>query len=221
MHLVPSATPSFLKLSDVETFYAHETVKVVKITRAMLMTPKGRSAATNLVGHRDDETPSQFAARVISTADPTALFRVLAAGGISENDIRAAYHSCWVSSALRFVRRCREFPKPPFDRIGHHGHTMLSVAINGEAELAVYWLVRSGASPRAPNANGMTALSRSVERCVKRCQFAIDECVHERMKILMLCDVGEPAAGDAFADAMYHEMTRADDSRKRQRNSKK
>jgi hypothetical protein len=225
MHLVPVATQSFLKLADVEKFYARETVNVVKTTRAMLMTARGRAAATKHVGHIDAETSAQFAARVISTANPTALVDALRADGIPENYTCAAYHCCWVSTALRFAKGCRDFPRPPFDRVGNSGQTMLSIAINCEAEIAVYWLVRSGASPRAPNANGITALSRCVERCVRSCVFAIDECVHERMKILMLCDAGNPRAGDEFADAMFYEMTRVVDEPKktatRKRKSKK
>lgn len=225
MHLVPVATQSFLNLADVEMFYARETVKVVKTTRAMLMTPRGRAAATKHVGLIDAETPSQFSARVISTATPAALCNALAADGIPENYTRAAYHCCWVSAALRFTKRCRDFQRPPIDRVGSSGQTMLSVAITCDAEIAVYWLVRSGASPRAPNTNGTTALSRCVERCVRCCPFAIDECVHERMKLLMLCDAGEPRAGDAFADTMLLEMTRVVDepkkTTKRKRKSKK
>jgi hypothetical protein len=212
---VPEPTPSFLNLADVQTFYARETVKVVRTTRAMLMTPRGRAAATKHVGYLEGETPSQFAARVIGTANPTALFTALATDGISENETRSAYHCCWVSTALRFAKRCREFPNLLFDRVGNSGNTILSLAVTGEAEIAVFWLLHSGASPRSPNTNGTTALSRGVERCVQKCLFAIDECVHERMKILMLCDAGDPRAGDVFADAMLCEMTRAVDEPKK------
>ena len=222
----PVPTPSFLNLADVQMFYARETVNVVKTTRAMLMTPRGRAAATKHVGHLEGETPSQFAARVISTANPTALFTALATDGISETETRLAYHCCWVSNALRFAKRCREFPNLSINRVGNCGSTILSLAVTGEAEIAVFWLVHGGASPRAPNTNGKTALSRCVERCVQRCLFAIDECVHERMKILMLCDAGNPREGDVFADSMLYEMTRVLDepkktAAKRKRKSKK
>jgi hypothetical protein len=220
IHLVPATTPYSLNLADVEAFYVRESVKIVKSTRAMLMKPQGRAAATKLVGHRDDETPLQFAARVVSTAPPRALFFALAAGGVSKKALNAAFHCCWLLTALRFAKRCRELPNPPFDRVGTRGQTILGLAINDDAELAVFWLIRSGASPRAPTENNKTALSLCVACCQKHCKFAIDECVHERMKILMLCDAGNPPAGYAFADAMYSEMTRADtEPNKRKRNS--
>lgn len=211
-----------LNLADVDTYYARETVKVVKITRALLMTARGRAAAAVCVGHLAKETPIEFVARVISTANPSALFDALVVNGISETETRAAYHCCWVSTALRFAKRCREVPGCHIDRVGRLGNTILAIAINGEAELAVYWLLRAGASPRAPNINGTTPLSCGILRCIKNCVFAIDECVHERMKILMLCDSGTPPSEDMFADAVLQEMTRAVAApKKRQRPSKK
>lgn len=221
MLLVPEAPPSVLNLADVETFYARETVKITKATRAMLMSPLGRAAASKCFGDRDGETPSQFAARIISTAPPNTLHTALSVGGVSEYDASLAYQCCWVSFALQFAKRCRERTER-INRVGNHGKTMLEIAVIGNAEIAVYWLVRSGALPRAPNAFGTTALSRCVESCVKNCVFAIDECVHERMKILMLCEAGEPPTSDSFADAMLYEMMRAvDDPKKQKRGSKK
>jgi hypothetical protein len=185
-----------LMLADVKQHYTRQSMQNVAITRALFMSPRGQAAIAKVVEYRAGEPLAVYAARVINVANPNDIYTALVGAGCPGTSALAAYHCCWMSVVSQYSKRCIELiPGYSIDRVGKNGLTLLSTSISADAENAVYWLMRRGASPHARNANGTTALSHCVGRCIKSCTFAIGECVHERMKILMLCDAAPPSNG--------------------------
>jgi hypothetical protein len=185
-----------LMLADVKQHYDRKSRESVVFTHALFLSSRGQVAAGTVVEHRAGETRAAFAVRVMNTANPTSIYQAFVCAGCPETSARIAYHCCWLSVVSQYSKRCIEHvPGYSIDRVGKNGMTLLSTSISADAENAVYWLMRRGASPHARNANGTTALSHCVGRCIASCAFAIEECVHERMKILMLCDAAPSNGG--------------------------
>jgi hypothetical protein len=193
-----------LLLNDTEDYYVQMTAQTVEKARELLISERGYQAAYKTVQYIAGELPAIFFARVLHSANPQALFIACSHAGFTDSECRVVYDCRWASIAVQHARRCYQDPTYDINRVGTMGFTMLSLAVKNCAELAVYWLVRRGALPRAKNVDGSDALSIGVQMCMNKCKFAITECVHERMKLLMLSEVTAPSSQDIFVD-MIHE----------------
>lgn len=204
--LWPDPPPYTLKLSDVELFYVNATKRAVDITKRILASKQGCLAAFKAVPRLQMETPEDYAIRVINTANPDKIYEAFISFGFTDPYARAVMACRWASIALQHARRCYENPQYKIDRVGSLGYNMLTLAVRYQSEIAVYWLVRRGASPYAKNADGSTALSFCAHLCESKCVFAIQECVHERMKLLLLSEPGIPPAHDVFVEMIHAAM---------------
>ena len=193
-----------LFLDDVEAYYVRATVRSIENSRKLLISERGYQAAYKTIKYVKHEPHDIFFVRVIHTANPNALFIGCSHAGFTDPECKVVYDCRWASIAVQHARKCYEDPTYDINRVGTMGYTMLSLAVKNCAELAVYWLVRRGASPRAKNADGSDALSICVQMCENKCKYAITECIHERMKLLMLAEKATIRAQDIFVDMFRH-----------------
>lgn len=180
------------KLSAIAPGLRAEIRRLVESSHRVLGTGIGRKAAQRVVGRRPRENKTEFARRVIRTANGDAVYQSLLDFGVCEADAADVYHCVWNSIGVTWAHHCFQTGKN-VDELINGAATMLShMAVRGNSA-AVYFLRRCGASPTLKIGGRPSPLELMVHQCKCKCTpFQALECPHSRAKAVLLADNDMP-----------------------------